>query len=74
MSNLDWVIVGSVWCERLQQQAELLEQRLYPAEILPSAGAGYQVRARKCSHDIECNLSGYTCRWAFNNPNFDPFA
>ncbi len=74
MSVVMWEVVKQVWCNRMQQEAQLLEQRVYAAEPVPAVQASYQVRARKCSLGIDCNLAGYSCRWAFNNPNFDPFA
>jgi len=30
--------------------------------------------ARKCSSGLECNLNGFSCRWAYTNPNADPLA
>lgn len=58
----------------MNQEAELLEERVYPADILPDVGAPYQVWARKCSLGVNCNLAGYACRWSFINPDYDPFA
>jgi hypothetical protein len=73
MATTVWTVVDTVWCERQGQHAQLLEQRVYPAEVLPGVEPAFQVRARKCSFDVDCNLAGFTCRWAFNNPNYDPF-
>lgn len=74
MAETIWIEVDKVWCDRVMAEAALLEERVYPAEPLRDAGTPYQVRARKCAYGLECNLAGYTCRYAFNNPNYDPFA
>jgi hypothetical protein len=73
MSNSIWLVVDKVWCDRMKAEAELLEERVFAADVLPDAQVPYQVRARKCSLGVECNLAGYTCRWSFTNPSFDPF-
>jgi hypothetical protein len=73
MSKTVWTAVDRIWCDRMKQEAELLEQRVYPGDLVPDVDVPFQVRARKCSFDIECNLAGFTCRWAFSNPNGDPF-
>jgi len=72
MSALEWFVVKAVWCEHVGQEAHLLEQRVYPAEMLPEA-VGYRVRARRCDWGISCNLAGFACRWAFTRPELDPF-
>jgi hypothetical protein len=74
MAESIWLVVGKIWCDRAQAEADLLEQRVYAGEVLANAEAPFQVRARKCSFGTECNLAGFTCRYAFNNPNHDPFA
>jgi hypothetical protein len=73
MADSIWLVVDRVWCDRTQTAADLLEERVFPAEVLPDAKVPYQVRARKCSLGLECNLLGYTCRWSYTNPNYDPF-
>jgi hypothetical protein len=74
MADSVWIEVDKVWCDRVSAEVALLEERVYPAEVLPDTGAPYQVRARKCTLGLDCNLAGYTCRYALNNPNYDPFA
>jgi hypothetical protein len=74
MSNTAWQVIQQVWCDRAQAEACLLEERVYPGEALPNAAPAYQARARKCSLGLECNLAGCACRYAFSNPNYDPFA
>jgi len=73
MSVTGWFTVKTTWCERAGRHARLLEQRVYPAEILPDT-LGYRVRARKCECAIDCNLSEFPCRWAYIRPEHDPFA
>jgi len=73
MSATGWFIVKTTWCERAGRHARLLEQRVYPAEILPDM-LGYRVLARKCECAIECNLREFPCRWAYTRPEHDPFA
>jgi hypothetical protein len=74
MADSIWLVVDKIWCDRAQAEADLLEERVYASEIVPNVEAPYRVRARKCSFGLECNLAGFTCRYAFNNPNSDPFA
>ncbi|MBI4771241.1 MAG: hypothetical protein HY784_12740 [Chloroflexi bacterium] len=74
MSTVVWEVAKKIWCDAMRQEAELLEERVYPDERLLAVGAPYRVRARKCSLGIECNLAGYDCRWAATNPDYDPFA
>jgi len=74
MSDSIWLVTNQVWCDRMQTQARLLEERVYAGETLAGPGAPFQVRAHKCSLGLACNLAGYPCRYAFNNPNYDPFA
>ncbi len=75
MAKVVWETVGRAFCEHRHEEAQLLEQRVYPDEALPDAGMPYQVRARKCSFDIDCNLAGYPCCCAGTNPGGrDPFA
>jgi hypothetical protein len=58
----------------MKAEAELLEERVFADEALAGPNAPYQVRARKCSFGLACNLVGYQCCYAMNNPNYDPFA
>jgi hypothetical protein len=74
MAHSIWIEVNRVWCQRVGAEAALLEERVFPAEVLPNAEPAYHVRARKCSFGVDCNLAGFTCQYAFNNPNHDPFA
>ena len=74
MSETIWIEVDRVWCHRVGAEAALLEERVYPGEALPDAGQGYHVRARRCSYSVDCTLAGFTCQYAMNNPNHDPFA
>jgi len=67
-----WVVVDSIWCERAGAEAVLMEQRVFPAEILPDA-MGHRVIARRCSCATECNLAEIPCRWSFTRPVYDPF-
>jgi hypothetical protein len=73
MATVAWQVVETIWCDRIGREADLLEERIYPDDIVSGPGLTYQVRARQCSFGTECNLSGYPCRWAYNNPNYDPF-
>ncbi len=74
MSTIIWEVIKKHWCDLMEQEAELLEERVYPGDPIPEGGTAYQVLARKCSHGIECNMAGYYCRWAWTNPEYDPFA
>ena len=67
--------VKAIYCERVQQNVNLVEERIYPDAILPdSPGAQYLVKNRKCNLGIDCNLVGNACKWSGLNPNYDPFS
>jgi hypothetical protein len=72
MTATEWVVVNRTWCERVGMDTVLMEQRVYPAEILPDT-SGHRVIARKCSCATECNLAEIPCKWSFTRPAFDPF-
>lgn len=72
MATVRWVTVQEIWCDRVQEPAALLEERVY-ADDVQTDMTPYQVRARRCSHGTFCNLEGYRCRWSFLNPFYDPF-
>jgi hypothetical protein len=74
MAETVWETIECFWCSQVRREAQRLEQRVYPHEVLPDVGRPYHVRARRCSLDVECNLAGANCCWAFANPNNDPFA
>jgi len=72
MASSGWVVVKQGRCVRAGRMAHLLEERVYPAEILPDV-VGYRVTAQRCDWDVACNLQGFPCRWAFTRPEHDPF-
>ena len=74
MAHISWKVVKKHWCDLMEQEAELIEERVYPDDPVPDSGEAYRVLARKCSFGIECNTAGYYCRWAWTNPEYDPFA
>lgn len=74
MSDSIWLVVDRIWCDRMQAEAQLMEERVFADETLIGPNEPYQVRGRKCSFGLACNLIGYQCRYAMNNPNYDPFA
>jgi hypothetical protein len=74
MSDNIWLVVDNIWCDRMKAEASVLEERVFADDTLAGPNRPYQVRARKCSFGLDCNLIGYPCRNAFNNPNYDPFA
>jgi hypothetical protein len=73
MAFTKWVTTKTLWCERMQAEAALMEQRVYPSRTLPDFPP-HRVLAQKCSIGTECNLIGFPCKWAYNNPDYDPFA
>ena len=72
MASTKWVTARILWCDRVQAEAELQEHRVYPADVLPDL-SGFQVKARRCSMGTACNMAGFSCKWSYANPNFDPF-
>lgn len=66
--------IKTIYCERTQQNADLVEERIYPSASLPdSPGAQFLVKNRKCNAGIDCNLMGFACKWSGLNPDYDPF-
>jgi hypothetical protein len=74
MAAMMWEAVARTWCDRLEGEAILLEQRVYAPEMMPGPGPIYRVRARRCSADVACNLAGCPCRWSGIAPGYDPLA
>ena len=72
MASSGWVVVKQGRCVKAGREARLLEERVYPAELLPET-VGYRVTALRCDCDVACNLQGLSCRWAFTLPEFDAF-
>jgi len=72
VASSGWVVVKQGRCVQAERKARLLEQRVYPGEILPDT-VGYRVTSRRCDWDIACNQAGFPCRWAFTRPELDPF-
>lgn len=68
-----WVPIKTQYCEIIDREAELLEHRIYPANVLPDTES-YRVVGHKCTADIECNLLGCKCKWAYTDPSVDRFA
>lgn len=73
MATEKWVAVKHEWCDLVEQEVELLELRVYPSDVMPGP-QNYQVKARKCAVDVTCNMAGFPCKWAYTNPEIDPFA
>lgn len=72
MTTTKWIVVDKKWCEYIQQEASIMEQRVYPSDLMPDTEP-YQVIARKCSANVACNLANMPCDWAFTNPKVDRF-
>jgi hypothetical protein len=73
MAEERWITVAKRMCEFREQEAELMERRVFPSGILRYYQAP-RVLERKCNWAIECNMAGYPCRWSYVNPHNDPFA
>jgi hypothetical protein len=65
-------VISRTSCGRIPEPALLLEERVYPAEIMPDGALSFQVIARKCAYGQECQSAGIPCRWSGLNPNYDP--
>ncbi|MCA9972008.1 MAG: hypothetical protein KC425_17410 [Anaerolineales bacterium] len=72
MATQEWVAVTQEWCNLVEQEVQLLGLRVCPADVLPGPQP-CRVAARKCSVDITCNMAGFPCKWAYTNPELDPF-
>jgi hypothetical protein len=72
MTTTKWIIVEKKWCELIGQEASIMEQRVYAADMLPDTEP-FRVIARKCSANFACNLADVPCHWAFTNPQVDRF-
>lgn len=66
-------VVDTVQCSRVHREVQLVEERLYPGDLVPDVGAPYRAVSHRCSSGVDCNLIGYPCRWSGINPNHDPF-
>ena len=73
MATERWVVVKTQWCDILGREAQLLERRAYPDSRMPDTEL-FRVLGRRCSEDIECNLMGCTCKWAYTGAEVDRFA
>ena len=67
-----WVKTDTQWCDRMQAEADMMEKRIYASEVMPDF-PGYQIKARKCSLGMACNLAGFTCKWSYADMGYDPF-
>lgn len=65
-----WVVVETHFCDVLQREADLLEQRVYSPDVIPDMEP-YRVTAHKCSAAVECNLMGCQCEWSYTGPGVD---
>lgn len=66
------VVVKSGHCAVRNQNAQLIHQVVYPADVLLHV-QGPRVLSRRCSLDMECNrMDTVACVWAGTNPNVDP--
>lgn len=72
MAHTAWVTKSTQWCDRASAEANMMERRVYPSEIMPNF-PGYRIMARKCSLGIGCNLQGFPCKWAFKELSEDLF-
>jgi hypothetical protein len=72
MTTTKWVVVDRKWCEYINMEATIMEQRIYPADLMPDTST-YKVIARKCSANVACNLAGVPCSHAFTNPTTDRY-
>lgn len=69
-----WVTIRAQRCELSGLMMELRERRAYPSSgLLRAQSTDYVVRGYACTAAIRCNMTGVPCRWAFNNPDNDPF-
>jgi len=70
MATIKWVKIDGRWCELFCKEVEILQKRVFPAEVMPDVG-GYRVLACRCTADIDCNLAGVQCKWAYSSPYND---
>lgn len=72
MAHETWVKIDTIWCDRMQDEADLMEKRVYASEYMPDF-PGYRITAHKCSLGIACNLAGFSCKWSYADLGYDPF-
>lgn len=74
MAKIIKAVIKEIYCDRLNRDVSLVEERVYPSEIIPdTAGMAFHAKSRQCSFGIDCNRFGYACKWSGLNPNYDPF-
>jgi len=66
MSVEKWVTLGTKHCEKVNEEVELMEKRIYPTGIQDSnsSGENYRVLLRKCSAGYQCGHMENPCVWA----------
>lgn len=72
MTTVMWITVEKKRCELIGLDVALEERRVYPGEQIPDMEF-FRVLGRRCTADIDCNLAGIQCRWAYTNPAIDQF-
>jgi len=72
MTTTKWVVVDKKWCEYIDMEATIMEQRIYPADVMPDTSS-FKVISRKCSANLACNLAEVPCSYAFTNPTTDRY-
>jgi hypothetical protein len=66
-------VITRTRCGRINEEAVLLEERVYPADVMPDNAVFFQVLARSCAFGRDCQMAGFPCRWSGISPNYDPF-
>ncbi len=71
MAEKIWKTEKTKYCEHVDQEVEIENEVVYPAEILPDQPP--RIIARRCSNAIECNMLEKTaCALCGTNPDLDP--
>ncbi|MCA9922167.1 MAG: hypothetical protein KC419_22080 [Anaerolineales bacterium] len=63
MAKAEWIQLGVKYCNRVNEEVELMEKRVYPINVLNSSGEQYRVLARRCSAGYQCGHMEEPCVW-----------
>lgn len=63
MSGEQWIQLGVKYCEKVGDNVELMEKRVYPQGLLATGNEQYRVLMRRCSAGYQCSHLEEPCVW-----------
>ncbi len=62
MTSAEWIKLGTKKCDKVNEEVDLFEKRIYPVGLISQGGEGYRVLARKCSAGYQCTHMDEPCQ------------